>query len=510
MNIEKTGFFVLILIGFGLQGLPQLQHSKSSGTAANDTNSKWVVTDPYYPKFHVAAPYGWMNDPHPVYFKGAYHLFYQYSFLRNNPYGRVGLKPGERPQRSWGHAMSTDLVRWKHMPVALTASLHGAPNDPHIFSGVVVDHNGVGTALYTINNKDIWMATSKDKDLATFTKYPKNPVVKGPPAELPTTGLMRDPWVWKEGNTWYMIVGSGLADRKGPVIPLYRSGNLVDWEYMHPFYRADSSNFDYLGDAPFCECPAFFRLGDKYVLVFSDKTTYLVGRYENHRFIPEKRGRLDYGESPGVTDGGIYVPLFALDDKGRRIMWGWADRWQTVESQIQEYVKAGWSGMQTLPRVLTLNADGLIDFEPAEELTALRTGHKEFSAIPLATDSSRVLDGVQGMHMEINTVFKPGTAITFGFELLNVSEPARIFYNVATKSICYNQVSVPLALGRNENLDLRFFIDGKLIEIYANKKIVLTEKLKPVNTDGYGIRLFAKDGRATAVKVDTWKMGTIW
>jgi len=396
------------------------------------------------------------------------------------------------------------------MPIALKPSIHGRPNDPHLFSGMVVDNNGTGTALYTINNIDIWMATSKDRDLATFTPYPNNPVVKGPPPGLAISGSMRDPWIWKEGNTWYMIIGSGLEGGKGPVIPLYKSSNLTEWEYMHPFYRADSSEFDFLGDNPFCECPAFFQLGDKYVLVLSDKTTYLIGKYVNHRFIPEKRGRLDYGEAPSVKDGGVYVPEFLLDNKGRRIMFGWVGGWGKVNNNLQADVKAGWSGMQTIPRVVTLGSDGLLSFEPAEELTSLRNDHKEFSNIQLSVDTSLNLAGVQGMQMEIEAVIKPGTSKSFGIEILDVLEDTKIFYDVATKSLHYNQISVPLELKRNDNLALRLFIDGKTVEIYANKKIVLTEQLKPASSNGYRLKLFAQDGRATVVKVDAWKMETIW
>lgn len=489
-----------------------LQAQIDSGpAAAPDTATGWKITDPFYPAYHVAPPYGWMNDPHPVYFKGAYHLFYQFSYLRDNPYGRTGLQLGQRPRRTWGHVMSTDLVHWKHMPIALKPEEHGRPGDPHVFSGMVVDNGGTGTVLYTINNIDIWMATSPDKDLAGFTAYAGNPVVKGPPPGLAISGQMRDPWVWKEGKEWCMIIGSGLAGGKGPVIPLYKSTDLVNWRYLHPLYRADSSQFDLLGDAAFCECPAFFPLGNKWVLVFSDKTTYLTGRWEGQRFIPERRGRLDWGEDTTlVKTGGIYVPEFALDALGRRIMWGWTGGWSKVRSDGPELVKAGWSGAQTLPRVLTLNKEGLLEFEPAEELKALRKDHHQFSSITLTADSSRVLEGVQGMQLEIGVVIKPGTSRNFGIELLDVQEETKIFYDAEKKSLCYNGICVPLPLSRNENLELRLFIDGKLLEIYANKKVVLTEELKPAGTGGYRVKLSARNGRAYVLQADTWKMGTIW
>ncbi|MBE7169132.1 MAG: glycoside hydrolase family 32 protein [Williamsia sp.] len=507
----KNRFRKIFVWMLAVAALPGALQSQTTNGNASTQDTTWKVTDPFYPLYHVAPPYGWMNDPHPVYFNGAYHLFYQFSYVRDNPYGRIGLQPGQRPRRTWGHAMSTDLVHWKHMPIALNPEQHGRPGDPHVFSGMVVDDGGTGTILYTINNIDIWMATSKDKDLASFTRYTGNPVVKGPPPGLGISGQMRDPWVWKEGNSWYMIIGSGLAAGKGPVIPLYKSTDLVNWQYLHPLYRADSSQFDLLGDAEFCECPAFFKLGSKWVLVFSDKTTCLVGRYERQRFIPESRTRLDWGEDTLlVKNGGIYVPEFALDNKGRRIMWGWMGGWWKARNDVQELIKAGWSGAQTLPRVVTLDAEGALNFEPAEELNALRKEHKGFSAVNLTADSSSILEGVQGLQLEIKAVIKPGTSKNFGVELLGVQEETRIFYDVSKKSLCYNGTSVPLPLDRNENLELRLFIDGRLLEIYANKKVVLTEDLKPAGTDGYRVQLFARNGRANAVQVDAWKMGTIW
>ena len=467
-----------------------------------------AVEDPYYPKYHVAPPRGWFNDPHPVYFKGRYHIFYQYSSLPDDPYSGA---------HSWGHAASDDLVRWRHLPVALTPENHGISKSessghwpPHIWSGCVVDNNGVGTAVYTIDNKEVWISTSTDDDLATFTKYPDNPVIKGPPPGLPVVGF-RDPCVWKEEDGWYLTIGSGLGATKGPLLPLYKSSDLIQWEYLHPLYQGEGSEFDFLGDTGFSDCPSFFPLGEKYVLILSYATTYLVGRYEEHRFIPERRGRLDHADP--VQGGGIYVPQVALDGKGRPLMWGWIGLGKAlgvVEGDRERMIKAGWAGMATIPRVLTLGSDGLLNYEPAEELSRLRSDHREFSELALGKDSSKILDGVKGLQLEVHASFEPGTAHAFGVEFLDGSQSAKLYYDVPTKSLRFNDTSAPLKLKRSDLLDLRVFIDAEVVEIFANKEVCITEKLQPTSPAGFRIKLFAEKGETKVRRVDVWKMGTIW
>src|SRR5688572_5982531 len=91
--------------------------------------------EPFRPQFHFTPERNWMNDPNGmVFYDGEWHLFYQY-----NPHGdRWG-------HMSWGHAVSRDLVRWEHLPLALAEE-----DGIMIFSGsAVVDWkntSGFGTA----------------------------------------------------------------------------------------------------------------------------------------------------------------------------------------------------------------------------------------------------------------------------------------------------------------------------------------------------------------------------
>ncbi len=155
-----------------------------------------LAGDPHRPQYHFLPPANWMNDPNGLLqWKGQYHLFYQY-----NPHGPF------HAHIHWGHAVSADLVHWTDLPIALTPTAERA--DAHgCWSGSAIDNNGTPTLLYSgLHPQVVCMATSDD-DLLTWHYYQGNPVIAGPPAELQTEtgGHFRDPFVWKEGDYWYLL-----------------------------------------------------------------------------------------------------------------------------------------------------------------------------------------------------------------------------------------------------------------------------------------------------------------
>ena len=110
---------------------------QASGAPAESLAQK-LARDPLRPQFHLLPAANWMNDPNgPVFWKGKYHLFFQY-----NPNGAYW------GDMHWAHAVSTDLVHWKHLPVALAPTPGGYDSEGCFSGSTVIDH-GTPTIIYT-------------------------------------------------------------------------------------------------------------------------------------------------------------------------------------------------------------------------------------------------------------------------------------------------------------------------------------------------------------------------
>jgi beta-fructofuranosidase len=358
-----------------------------------------LAGDQHRPQYHFLPPSNWMNDPNGlIQWKGVYHLFYQY-----NPFASVW------GSIHWGHAASADLVHWDDLPIAL-APTPNSVDEYGVFSGCAFDANGVPTVLYTGVRKPAdgprielpCIATSNDADLVTWQKHRANPVIAIPPPGFDVLGF-RDHSVWKEGDAWYQIIGSGIRGVGGTAF-LYRSSDLVQWEYLHPISIGDRNE---TGDI--WECPDLFELGDQHVLMVSPiplrKTLYFLGSFRDHRFEAQHQGVVDDG-------GYFYAPQSFTDAHGRRIMFGWL--WEGREESAQR--AAGWAGVMSLPRVLVPRTDGVLGVEPAEELRSLRRRHTGLGRSTVSPDATTSL-GIQGVALEIVAEFRQSQATQFGLKV---------------------------------------------------------------------------------------------
>ena len=456
-----------------------------------------LAADPQRPRYHFLPPANWMNDPNgPIFWKGKYHLFYQH-----NPYAPCF----GRGAMHWGHAVSKDLVHWVHLPIAL-APTPGGPDKDGVFSGCAVDNDGVPTLIYTGVYPEVQCIATSDDDMITWEKYAGNPVIDSPPKGLDVTGF-RDPCVWKEEDGWYMLIGSGIKGVGGAAL-LYRSKDLINWKYLHPLCVGDKEK-----TGTMWECPDFFPLGDKYVLLVSTlgTTLYFVGTYRDHKFQPEIQGNTSFG-------GHYYAARSMIDGKGRRILFAWITEGRSAAAQWA----SGWSGVQALPRVLSLREDGKLSMEPVPELKALRGEQHTYGGFHITPVSPLLLEDVRGDCLEIEAELDLGDAEEFGFRVRcspNNAEETLIFYNRKRKSLdvnrdrssLYPDVSRgiqggPLELAEDENLKLHIFLDRSVVEVFANGRTCLTTRIYPSRVDSLGVGLFARGGSATLKSMSVWEI----
>ena len=446
-----------------------------------------VRRDPLHPRWHFAPPANWLNDPNGlIYWQGRYHLFYQH-----NPFepawGSI----------HWGHAVSTDLLHWQHLPIALTPDPAGS-DAGGCFSGCAVDDNGLPTLLYTGVYPEVQcLATSPSGDLLKWHKRPA-PVIPAPPAGLSLEGF-RDPCVWSENSEWRMALGSGITGVGGAVL-LYRSSDLIQWDYLGVLYQGDASIRAPIWTGTMWECPAFFPLGEKWVLVISVTaaegglyTLYYTGDYRANQFIPDSSPQLlDYG-----AGGCYYAPQTFLDARGRRLIFGWLREARPAADQI----RAGWSGALSLPGVLSLGTDGALHCAPWEAIASLRRTHQTLSQNQLATQ-------VQGSSMELLIKVDISSPVWSGVALLVDSEKqAQIGYDPLQSAVILDCrpaggliTTIPFPTGLADSVNLRIFIDGSVVEIFDDNRLLASARFYPQNPRAMIAQCV---GRASA---DIWQL----
>lgn len=305
------------------------------------------------PGLHFTARNGWINDPLGLtYDDGTYHLFFQH----------VPSGTAWDPGCAWGHATSTDLLHWAEQPVALSPG----DGDEGCWSGsVAVPEPGRPVVFYTsVGPPDLGLGTVRTARPVTgsgWTDWVKGPVVVRLPEDVPAE-VFRDPYVFRDGDCWRMIVGAGLRDGT-PAVLGYVSDDLESWSYDGVVAARPGPDAHSLWTGSAWECPQLFPLGDRWVLVVSvwhrhalDHVAYATGTWSDGRFTAAAWHRLTWG-------GTHYAPTAFVDGDGHRGLLHWL---RGVED-----VGGGWAGALSVPHRLELE-DGRLSVQPHPGVKALR------------------------------------------------------------------------------------------------------------------------------------------
>lgn len=480
----------------------------------------------YRPQYHFTPEANWMNDPNGmVYYAGEYHLFYQY-----HPYGM------QWGPMHWGHAVSKDLVTWKHLPVALYPDEKGT-----IFSGsAVVDRNNTSgfqtgeekplVAIYTQDREGHQVqsiAYSNDKG-RTWTKYAGNPVIPNPGKKD-----FRDPkvfWYEKE-NKWVMLLAAG--DR----ILIYTSKNLKQWTYASEFGQGQGSH------GGVWECPDLFELPvdgnpnqKKWVMQVSvgngavsggSGMQYFVGDFDGTHFKNENPSDkvlwTDYGKDFYAAVSWSDIP----SSDGRRLWLGWMSNWQYAN----DVPTSPWRSAASIPRELklkTLTGGVRVVQTPVKELQTIRGTSKKWKNQTISPASQNVLAGLSGDAYELHAEFQvsPGSAPEFGFKVrtgenqftkvgydrkntklfVDRSESGNVTFNPTFNTGIQTAPLKPV----NGNIKMRIFVDRSSVEVFGNDgQQVITDIILP-DRSSKGLELYAVNGGVKLKSLTIYPLKKVW
>lgn len=483
-------------------------HASRTSTALRSR----LAHDPRRPQFHLLPAANWMNDPNgPIYWNNRYHIFFQY-----NPNGSYW------GDMHWAHAVSPDMVHWKHLPIALSPT-PGGPDAAGCFTGTVVVDKGVATALYTgvvdasLHNATIndgehlfresqCLATSTDPELKTWTKL-REPVISAPPAGMKVTGF-RDPCPWMLGDWWYMAVGSGEHGRGGDVL-LYRSKDLRRWDYLHVLASGAGSGKNApnpVASGDMWECPDFFPLDGKHVLIYGSTG----GVHWQSGIFDEKEMRF-HAQRSGILDhGSFYAAKTQLDANRNRIVWGWIPE----ARPLAEYKAAGWAGMMSLPRVLTLDTDGQLRIEISPAVHVLRG--REQKLVPSADVAAQIAHfAIENAAGEILAGIRPGRepftfALTGRLPRGQLSEPlVKLEFDPKTPDqIFADGKPMPFRAQPRQPIELHIYVDGSVAEVVVQNSATYTKRFYYPGAVAPKVQLQI-EGPATIESLSMWQIDPI-
>lgn len=313
---------------------------------------------PFREQYHFTPFKNWMNDPNGLcWYKGYYHMFYQY-----NPHSQIWHN------MYWGHAVSRDLIHWRHLPVVLEPQkeiLEDKEKKGGAFSGSAwAEEEKV--VFYLTRHLSRWdngcvkrqyQVMMESSDMLHFTE--EKIVIDGPP-NPDISHNFRDPKLFTDPVTKEICMVLGSCEKGVPAVLLYRSRDMVNWKYQGSLLLERAP-----GILTF-ECPDAFFLDGYFVVLGAwmehtdeqgryQMTRCYVGRLEEGTMVVEKESWFDFGSNCYAVQ--------SFEKDGKRIAVGW------ISDFYQECASAGDGpkGSMSIPRILSVK-NGSLHMEPIPQI----------------------------------------------------------------------------------------------------------------------------------------------
>jgi len=480
--------------------------------------------DPYRPGYHYVNPEGELNDPNGFcYWQGRWHLFYQ-------------AYPPEDPRQHWGHAVSGDLIHWKDLPYAIY------PNPEEMcFSGNVMIEGDRAVAMYPGIPFGEMIATSHDPLLLNWNKLTGDTVY--PFKEWKWRQTHTDPFLFKEGDAYYCIIGGVEPNGPGgkPVRADYlsKSKDLTHWQYVHEFVEND--HYSLVGDDG--SCPYFYPLGDKHIMIYFthySASKYLIGEYDKKEMKFKVLNGGNFNRGP-VHPSGLCAPSAFPDGKGGVIT-------MINLGAGKGPVVGNWNQIVSLPLKLGLRGEDQLSVEPAGDIESLRYDHKNITDLQLPANKDVMLEGINGRAMELDVAIGINDAPMIEIDVRcspNREEYTRIVFQNRrgyqpemrsqkrfgrldggkieskltiddTRASLLQDVrsrgseTAYYLLEDGNMLKLRIFVDHSSVEVFADGKEYLATRIYPSLPESTGVSIRSQGKNAVLKTLDAWQMKTIW
>ncbi len=440
------------------------------------------------PLFHLTGTVGWMNDPNGFCrYKDTYHLFYQYHPYSNH-WGPM----------HWGHSVSKDLLKWEYLPCAI------APDEEYdadgCFSGSAIElEDGRLLLMYTsVQRKqdddgqvrDYQQQSVAIGDCVDFEKVSLNPVIS---TDMIPAGNdlhdFRDPKIIKNNDTYYCFAINRHPDGSGQIL-VYESKDAISWKFNKVLDRSDNQV------GRIWECPDYFELDDKKVLIVSPQETEGKGDnifpgFNNFFLVGEGKEFLDFNRQavqPIDLGPDFYAAQTILTPDGRRVMVAWMQNWETVNygNDAHDYYST-----MTIPRELKIK-EGHVYQTPIKELENYRICEVGYKGV---ISEEQHLPGVSGRLFDMT---------------INLS-----------KADSQKDYIFTIKLAKNEHYETRVIVDSKRKTLKLDRRnsgmrySSLSEREFPIDIidgkvslriimDRFTLEVFVNDGKqAASMKIDT-------
>ena len=458
------------------------------------------------PQFHGMPSGSWSNETHGMTFAdGRYHVFFQKN--ANGPY---------MSRLHWGHISSENLYDWREELIAI------APGESYdikgCWSGCVFDNNGTPNILYTgVDNAKarIVQASPADQSLVKWNK--QGVVIDG----TPVGGFQdfRDPYYFEANGQKYIIVGTG---KNGVGCCTLHKQNGTSWSNDGAIFFQGTSAAQH---GTFWEMPNVTPMGDGRFLFTCTplgtsqgvRTLCWVGTIgSDGKFTADGNG-IQYLEMGGISrDGyGLLSPTIYQKD-GKTLLLGIVpDKLPTRDNY-----EMGWAHNYSLPREISLAADGTLVQKPYSGLTAMRTETSySLNSNLIGTQS---LAPVSGRQLELMGTFTVQSG-EMGFRFLKSgSREASLTYNATNGMLTLDltnldrtvnddgsykgtySAALPKKVAVGEKLKLHVYLDGSIADIFVNDTWAFSVRLFPTNATQIEAEVFAT--AETQADIQAWTL----